>query len=155
MKLSIIICAYNEKRTILEAVRQASDVELGPDWEKEVLVVDNFSSDGTREMLQGLEMPGVRTIFHPRNLGKGASVKAIMELLLARGAKINERKDLTLETPLHVAVGAEREDLVALLVGRGANRYAKDEYGQTPVSRANSRGNLAVIKALRKPKKQE
>jgi glycosyltransferase involved in cell wall biosynthesis len=75
MKLSIIICAYNEKRTILEAVRQASDVELGPDWEKEVLVVDNFSSDGTREMLQGLEMPGVRTIFHPRNLGKGASVR--------------------------------------------------------------------------------
>ncbi|HDQ72640.1 MAG TPA: glycosyltransferase family 2 protein [Chloroflexi bacterium] len=74
MKLSIIICAYNERRTILEAIRQAHEVDLGDGWEKEVIVVDNFSTDGTRELLQTVEMPGVRTIFHPRNLGKSASV---------------------------------------------------------------------------------
>lgn len=74
MKLSIIICAYNEKRTILQAIEQAQAVDLGPGWEKEVIVVDNFSTDGTREMLQALDDPGVRVILHPRNLGKSASV---------------------------------------------------------------------------------
>lgn len=75
MKLSIIICAYNERRTIRDAIQQASAVNLGPGWEKEVVVVDNFSTDGTRELLQSLDMPGVRTVFHPRNLGKGTSVR--------------------------------------------------------------------------------
>lgn len=75
MKLSIIICAYNERRTILDAIRQAGAVDLGPGWEKEIIVVDNFSTDGTRELLQSLAMPGVRAVFHPRNLGKGASIR--------------------------------------------------------------------------------
>jgi glycosyltransferase involved in cell wall biosynthesis len=80
MKLSIIICVYNEHRTIHEAIEQACAVDLGPGWEKEIVVVDNFSTDGTREFLQSLDLPGVgecpiRAIFHPRNLGKGASVR--------------------------------------------------------------------------------
>jgi len=78
MKLSIIICAYNERRTILEAIHQAHAIDLGPGWEKEVLVVDNFSTDGTRELLQSVDLPGVRAVFHPRNLGKGASVRTGM-----------------------------------------------------------------------------
>ena len=74
MKLSIIICAYNERRTILEAIHQAHAVGLGPGWEREIIVVDNFSTDGTREMLQSVDLPDVRVIFHPRNLGKSASI---------------------------------------------------------------------------------
>jgi glycosyltransferase involved in cell wall biosynthesis len=82
MKLTIIICAYNERTTILEAVQQAEAVDLGPGWEKEIIVVDNFSSDGTRELLQanyhhGQRSPSkpVRVIYHPRNMGKGASLQ--------------------------------------------------------------------------------
>ncbi len=74
MKLSIIICAYNERKTILDAIQQTHSVDLGPGWEKEIIVVDNFSTDGTREMLQAVDLPGVRVVFHPRNLGKSASV---------------------------------------------------------------------------------
>ncbi len=74
MKLSIVICAYNERRTILEAIHQAHAVDLGPGWEKEIVVVDNFSTDGTREMLQSVDLADVRVIFHPRNLGKSASI---------------------------------------------------------------------------------
>jgi dolichol-phosphate mannosyltransferase len=74
MKLSVIICAYNERRTILKAIQQAHTVDLDPGWEKEIIIVDNFSTDGTREMLQSVDLPGVRVIFHPRNLGKSASV---------------------------------------------------------------------------------
>jgi glycosyltransferase involved in cell wall biosynthesis len=78
MKLSIIICAYNERRTILEAIRQAHAVDLGPGWEQEIVVVDNFSTDGTRELLHSVDLPGVRAVFHPRNLGKGTSVRTGM-----------------------------------------------------------------------------
>jgi dolichol-phosphate mannosyltransferase len=74
MKLSIIICAYNERKTILDAIHQAHAVDLGPGWEKEVIVVDNYSTDGTRELLQSVELPDVRIVFHSRNLGKSASV---------------------------------------------------------------------------------
>ena len=74
MKLSIIICAYNERRTVLEAIQQAHVVDIGPGWEKEIIVVDNFSTDGTRELLQSVDLPGVRVVFHPRNMGKSASI---------------------------------------------------------------------------------
>lgn len=74
MKLSIIICAYNERRTVLEAIQQAHVVDLRPGWEKEIIVVDNFSTDGTRELLQSVDLPGVRVVFHPRNMGKSTSI---------------------------------------------------------------------------------
>ncbi len=73
-KLSIIICAYNERRTILSAIEQAHAVALPPGWDKEVIAVDNCSTDGTRELLQTVAMPGVRVVFHERNLGKSASI---------------------------------------------------------------------------------
>lgn len=75
MKLSIIICAYNERDTILTALERVRSVDLGPGWEKEIVVVDNFSTDGTRELLQEVDAPNVKVIFHPRNLGKGSSVR--------------------------------------------------------------------------------
>ncbi len=75
MKLSIVTCAYNERDTILTVLERVLAVDLGPGWEKEIIVVDNFSTDGTRELLQGLDVPGVQVIFHPRNLGKGTSVR--------------------------------------------------------------------------------
>lgn len=75
MKLSVIICCYNERATIADVIERSRDVELGPGWEKEILVIDNFSTDGTREYLQSLKLPGVRTIFHERNMGKGRSIR--------------------------------------------------------------------------------
>lgn len=77
--LSIIICAYNERRTILDAIDQACRVDLGPGWDQEVIVVDNASTDGTREQLQALDPPGVRVVLHPRNLGKSASILSGIE----------------------------------------------------------------------------
>jgi len=72
--LSIIICAYNEQRTILDAIQAVRDVDLGPAWEKEVIVVDNFSTDGTRELLETMTASDVRVVFHARNRGKSASI---------------------------------------------------------------------------------
>ena len=75
MRLSVLICAYNERDTILTVLEHVRAVDLGAGWEKEIIVVDNFSTDGTRELLQELNLPDVQVIFHPRNLGKGTSVR--------------------------------------------------------------------------------
>jgi len=52
VKLSVIICAYNEKDTILRVIEGVRATSLGHGWEKEIIVVDNCSTDGTRELLQ-------------------------------------------------------------------------------------------------------
>ena len=78
MKLSIITCAYNEKDSILSVLDAIKAADLGRDWEKEMIVVDNCSIDGTRELLQEVAErgdPTIKVIFHPRNLGKGSSIR--------------------------------------------------------------------------------
>jgi glycosyltransferase involved in cell wall biosynthesis len=79
MKLSVIICVYNERDTILPVLEQVQAVDLGPSWEKEIVIVDNFSTDGTREILEEIDQRNVKVIFHPRNLGKGSSVRTAIE----------------------------------------------------------------------------
>jgi len=79
MKLSVIICCYNERDTIGEVIEKCRQVDLGRGWEKEIIVVDNFSTDGTREILQSLNASGVRVIYHERNMGKGRSIRTGFE----------------------------------------------------------------------------
>jgi glycosyltransferase involved in cell wall biosynthesis len=74
-KLSVIICCYNERATIRDVVDRTRAVDLGPGWTREILVIDNFSTDGTREILRQIDDPQIRVIFHERNLGKGMSIR--------------------------------------------------------------------------------
>lgn len=74
-KLSVIICCYNERATIRAVIDRTAAVDLGPGWSREIVVVDNFSTDGTREILQQIDHPEVRVIFHERNMGKGMSIR--------------------------------------------------------------------------------
>jgi glycosyltransferase involved in cell wall biosynthesis len=88
MKLSIIMPVYNEIGTITQILRRVRAVQLkvpvgyGPDdgtvieFEREVVVVDDGSTDGTREILRRLEgEPNLRLVLHERNQGKGAAVR--------------------------------------------------------------------------------
>jgi glycosyltransferase involved in cell wall biosynthesis len=72
-EITVVIPCYNEVSTIeaiLDAVR-ASDIR-----DKEIVVVDDASSDGTRDKLRSFEgQPGLRVIFHERNQGKGAALR--------------------------------------------------------------------------------
>jgi len=73
MKLSIVIPVYNEKATIREILKRVRAVKLR--IPKEIIVVDDFSQDGTRDILKTLRMPGVKVFFHEKNRGKGAALR--------------------------------------------------------------------------------
>jgi glycosyltransferase involved in cell wall biosynthesis len=74
MKLSIVIPCYNECATI-EAVIAAVKSSSYPD--KEIIVVDDCSTDGSRELLKTVIEPHVdRVIYHESNLGKGAALRS-------------------------------------------------------------------------------
>jgi glycosyltransferase involved in cell wall biosynthesis len=70
--LSVIVPVYNEARTIREIVARIRAVPV----EKEIVIVDDFSTDGTRDVLRELERTdGVRVFYHERNRGKGAAIR--------------------------------------------------------------------------------
>lgn len=81
MKLSIIIPVHNEKKTIEEIIRRIEAVNL--DIEKEIIIVDDFSQDGTRQILEKIQKLNIQVFFHQKNKGKGAALQT--GILKARG----------------------------------------------------------------------
>jgi glycosyltransferase involved in cell wall biosynthesis len=75
-KLSIVIPVYNEAATIRTIVDTVKSVSIGP-IEKELILVDDCSSDGTRQVLQAMqaEDPALKVLFHEVNQGKGAALR--------------------------------------------------------------------------------
>jgi glycosyltransferase involved in cell wall biosynthesis len=76
--LSIIIPAYNEAKTIHLILEKVLAVSLYGGLSKEILVIDDHSSDGTFEVVNGYimahDVSEIRVIRHPRNMGKGAAI---------------------------------------------------------------------------------
>jgi glycosyltransferase involved in cell wall biosynthesis len=70
-KLSVVIPVYNEEQWVRELIRRVQAVPIP----KEVIVVDDCSTDGTRAILRELEAVGVRVLYQPRNRGKGAALR--------------------------------------------------------------------------------
>jgi glycosyltransferase involved in cell wall biosynthesis len=72
VKLSVLVPVFNERDTIEEILRRIRAVPL----EKEIVVVDDGSTDGTREWLSALPAsPDLRIVLHERNRGKGAAIR--------------------------------------------------------------------------------
>lgn len=72
MKLSIVVPIYNEEKTLQIILERILDQPM----EKEVILVDDGSTDGTREILASLDHPDIRVILQPENQGKGAALRA-------------------------------------------------------------------------------
>jgi glycosyltransferase involved in cell wall biosynthesis len=72
VKLSILMPAYNEERTIERAVHAVLSAEYPCDIE--VIIIDDGSSDATRDILRRVKDPRARIFCHPRNIGKGAAL---------------------------------------------------------------------------------
>ncbi|MDA8430780.1 MAG: glycosyltransferase family 2 protein [Geobacteraceae bacterium] len=72
MKLSVVIPVYNEQATIREMIECVMAVDI----EKEIIFVDDCSTDGSREILQSLANDSIRIVLHDRNMGKGAALRS-------------------------------------------------------------------------------
>lgn len=80
-KLSIIIPVYNEVSNIKNAIQTVADLSLPHGVEKEILVVDDASTDGTRKVLEEIETSksDVKIFYHAKNRGKGAAIRTALE----------------------------------------------------------------------------
>jgi len=97
MEVSVIIPVYNEKATIQQVIEL---VEQAP-YQKEIIIVDDCSTDGTREILQQSSWPEhIRICYHEKNMGKGAGIRtgvqyATKEVIVIQDADLEyDPKDL-------------------------------------------------------------
>ena len=73
MEISVVIPAYNEIKTIRDIIERVKNTDLV----QEIVVVDDGSTDGTRELLKEFSDKGIITlVLHPKNMGKGAAVRS-------------------------------------------------------------------------------
>jgi len=70
-RISVVIPVYNEKQWVRELVRRVQEVPIP----KEIILVDDCSTDGTRDTLQELQQECVKVILQPKNQGKGAALR--------------------------------------------------------------------------------
>ena len=88
-KLSVVIPVYNEKEWIREIIRRVQAVPIP----KEIIIVDDCSKDGTRDILREMEGEGVRIFLQPHNQGKGAALRegfrhAVGDVVLVQDADL-------------------------------------------------------------------
>lgn len=75
MKISVVMPCYNERNTIARVLENV--LASNPELSKEIIVVDDCSTDGTREYLQSIDgqTEGLRIVYHQQNMGKGAALR--------------------------------------------------------------------------------
>ncbi len=133
--LSIIICVYNEAASVLPVIDKVRAVSLSDGWLKDIVVVDNCSTDGTREQLQALTYADVRVIYHERNLGKGASVRTGFRAARGDFGVIQDADfeydpaELALFTQTQTDTNAEAVFGSRTLGGRHIYKYAQNYWG--------------------------
>jgi glycosyltransferase involved in cell wall biosynthesis len=126
MKLTILIGCFNEKLTILKAIEQAKEINI----DKEIIVIDNCSTDGTREILEGLKNDkALKIIFHSKNMGAGYSGCEAIDLahgdyFYAPGADLEYK----MEDVYKMIDKTEKENLDAVLGSRILDRKGISKY---------------------------
>jgi dolichol-phosphate hexosyltransferase len=77
LELTVLMPVFNERATVQRAIEAVLAIEPGGEFE--LVVVDDGSTDGTRELLQSREWPrAVRVVYHDRNRGKGAALRTAL-----------------------------------------------------------------------------
>ena len=75
MKLSVIMPVYNEAKTLTTIVDRVQAVAL----DKEIIIVDDCSMDGTRMLLEEIQSENVSIYYHKKNMGKGAAIRTALQ----------------------------------------------------------------------------
>jgi len=78
MKLSIIIPVYNEEKHILEVISRVKKAKLSK-VAKEIIIVDDFSTDNSKEILTRLKDSSLKIFFHQKNMGKGSAIRTALK----------------------------------------------------------------------------
>ena len=116
--LSVVIPCFNEAGTILDLIER---VRQAPVASKQLIVVDDGSSDGTRELLKGLSAPDLTVLLHERNKGKGAALAtgfaaAVGQICIVQDADLEYDPN---EYPLVIGPIVEgKADVVLVVVSR-------------------------------------
>jgi glycosyltransferase involved in cell wall biosynthesis len=124
MKLSVVMPVYNERGTILEILDRVRAVDI----DKEIIIVDNCSTDGTREIVDEIDFPEVRAIFQDKNRMKGNSVK---KGIAAAEGEYTIIQDADLEYDprdyLPLLAEVERDEVLAVLGSRILGAAERDQ----------------------------
>lgn len=87
MIVSVIVPVFNEAGNIAQVIKMVQEVRIN----KEIIVVDDASTDGTRRVLDAI--PGIKTVYHSKNRGKGSAIRSGLEIA-AGGVIIIQDADL-------------------------------------------------------------
>ncbi len=124
MKLTIVVTVYNERYTILKAIEEAKNLDI----EKQIIVVDNCSTDGTREILRGLNDSSLVIVYQSSNRGYGESV--ITGMHLAKGEYLyvhNSDLEYDPRSVYEMVELSEREGLDAIFGSRLLKRQGESK----------------------------
>jgi len=123
--LSVIIPAYNEKSTIREIINRVKAVKIL----KEVIVIDDGSTDGTREILKEIKDPEIKVVFHEKNYGKSHAIRTGIEAAIG-GIIIIQDADLEYDPNDYAAL------IEPILSGRAevvyGSRWLNQGFSKTP-----------------------
>ena len=79
MKLSVLIPCYNEKETIMKVI---NNIFTNYTDDKEVIIINDFSTDGTADLLNNLNNKNIKIINHTKNLGKGSAIQSGLKIAI-------------------------------------------------------------------------
>lgn len=137
MKLSIIIPAFNEKATIEQVLAKVENTDLGV--VKEIIIVDDYSSDGTREVLKKYENKFI-VLYHKKNHGKGRAIRTGLERASGDWVVIQDA-DLEYD-PADLKILLNKIQEPEVLVVYGSRRLNKDYFKEPHSSHLYSLGGI-------------
>lgn len=131
MKVSIIIPAYNERESVAAVIREVDKLGL----DKEIVVVDDGSTDGTTEVLRQLALrPDIKVLFQPVNRGKGSAVRAALaqvtgQVVVIQDADLEYRPEDLLSLLAPIRSGECQAVFGSRFLGRPRFISARQEWG--------------------------
>ena len=138
MKLSVLMPVYNEEADVRTILRRVAAVDV----DKEIIVVDDCSSDGTPRILEGIDIPGLRVIRHSVNRGKGAAIRTALQAVTGEAVIIQDA-DLEYDPQDYQAL------LEPILAGKAQAVYGvRDLRGQRPLIRLGNKVLTALANLL-------
>ncbi len=146
MKLTIIIPCYNEKNTIKKLIDKIISLNLS----KQIILVDDFSTDGSREIIKMFKNRIDKIIYHNKNMGKGAAIKSTFNFIMGDFVVI---QDADLEynpddlVKMYNLMLSMKHDVLYGSRVLGKNRY-KDNKGFTSIFRIFANHFLTEISNL-------